>query len=253
MKKKNLWSMAAITLIALLSVGLTSCSKDDDDEVNILGVWYGTPISTILASGDIEVDFGSDGTFTWTNSNGSKRVGKYTLSERKEAIGNGSQTVVTVQWNENGTTEYTLSNIKSSSMMLTTPNYAMYSMRRSKDGSDNGDNGGDNGSGSANAKALIGKTFNKQDGGVNSSGGAYVDKVQITFTTATACTMRCWGEEVFIYSDGSSDKDKYDTGVMEGSYTVTGNKVHINCYSTKYSQSYERDETIANGGLVGFY
>ena len=46
--------------------------------------------------------------------------------------------------------------------------------------------------------------------------------------------------------------DTCDTGTMSGSYTVNGSKVHIKCYSSKYSTYYERDETIVNGGLLGF-
>lgn len=76
MKKKNLWRLLTIMMVAMLSVSFASCGSDDDDEgsssglsaSNLVGEWV------VIADDDGNSDvgeiwgFNADGTFYGDNS-----------------------------------------------------------------------------------------------------------------------------------------------------------------------------------------
>ncbi|MBR1687924.1 MAG: hypothetical protein IJ710_05235 [Prevotella sp.] len=69
MKKKSiLWSVLAIMMAALVSVGTTSCGSDDDDNGgganNAVGTWYGTS-SSYDEDSELTLTFNADGTGTY--------------------------------------------------------------------------------------------------------------------------------------------------------------------------------------------
>ena len=117
---------------------------------------------------------------------------------------------------------------------------------------DDDDKGGGSSGGGSSAISLVGKNFYKSVTEVNGDGEKSVDRVYIKFKTSSSLTLQCSGYWELIYNDGSKDKETYDTGEMSGTYTISGNKVKIKAYSSKYSQSYDREETIVGGGLLGF-
>ena len=42
MNKKNLWSLLAIMMVSVLSLGFVACSDDDDDDKDTVGTYYVT-------------------------------------------------------------------------------------------------------------------------------------------------------------------------------------------------------------------
>ena len=60
MKKNLLWSMLAILMVTMLSVGITACSSDDDDDKAVVGTWSGQDGRDYLT-----LTFKSDGTGTY--------------------------------------------------------------------------------------------------------------------------------------------------------------------------------------------
>lgn len=129
MNKKNLWNLLSIMMIAILSIGFVSCSKDDDKSNNegdnptqettsqqkLLGTWYVVWQSTEL----VEIQgytFNADGTATGyegklrASDNYTPRGEQYachytfagnTLSIRED--GDGDTETYTVTFNEDGT------------------------------------------------------------------------------------------------------------------------------------------------------
>ena len=86
MKKKNwLWSMLAVMMDAMLSVGIVSCGKDDDDNgtgssvsnSSVVGRWTGTN-----GTWNFTYVFNSNGTGTaeGTSKHGSKHLWQFTWS-----------------------------------------------------------------------------------------------------------------------------------------------------------------------------
>lgn len=86
MKKKNwLWSMLAVMMVAMLSVGIVSCGKDDDDNgtgssvsnSSVVGRWTGTN-----GTWNFTYVFNSNGTGTaeGTSKRGSKHLWQFTWS-----------------------------------------------------------------------------------------------------------------------------------------------------------------------------
>ena len=58
-KKKFYWSMLAIIMVTMLSVGLTACGSDDDDNT-VVGTWSGQQ-----GRNNLTLTFKSDGTGTF--------------------------------------------------------------------------------------------------------------------------------------------------------------------------------------------
>ncbi len=62
-KKKNLWSLLAIMMVAMFSFSFVSCGDDDDEktpeanEITILGTWYG-----IEGADVVSYQYNADGT-----------------------------------------------------------------------------------------------------------------------------------------------------------------------------------------------
>ena len=105
------------------------------------------------------------------------------------------------------------------------------------------------GSGSVSSVSLVGKTFYKSETSYTEIGEKEENKETISFTTESKCTLRCWGSWENIYSDGSKDKNKYDTGEMSGSYSISGVNVSVRIPG---KEGYDREYTIVDGGLLGF-
>ncbi len=105
------------------------------------------------------------------------------------------------------------------------------------------------GSGSGSSVSLVGKTFYKSETSYTEIGEKELDKETISFTTESRCTLRCWGSWENIYSDGSKDKNKYDTGEMSGYYSISGVTVSVRIPG---NEGYDREYTIVDGGLLGF-
>lgn len=61
--KKTLFYLAAILFVAVLSISLTSCSKDDDED-SVIGTWVGRDEGE-----DIKLVFKKGGTGTFININ----------------------------------------------------------------------------------------------------------------------------------------------------------------------------------------
>lgn len=116
-------------------------------------------------------------------------------------------------------------------------------------GSDNDDDTTSSGSGSEEVVSLVGKSFYKSETSYTEIGEKEEHKVTIKFETSSKCKLRCWGSWENIYNDGSKDKYKYDTGEMSGTYSISGITVSIKIPG---KESYNREETIVNGGLLGF-
>ena len=249
--KKNIVFLSIVfaTVLGLFSV---SCSKSDDDKggvPDIYGFWNGESSLKVLANNTIVCTIDPDGTFSVSINGGATRIGKYEIVSTSQSADRSYNIELLVTWSDSTKSEVSLNVISSAYMYLVFKNTAHgdYKMWRSSGGGEGGSGGG-----SSETTSLVGKTFFKSESSVNNSGGIVVDNVEISFTSNSACTLHCYGYEDFYYSDGSKDRDSYDTGTMTGSYTISGNKVHISCYSTKYSQQYVRDEVISNGSLVGF-
>lgn len=104
-------------------------------------------------------------------------------------------------------------------------------------------------SGGSSAVSLVGKTFYKSETSYSEIGEKSEDKETIKFTSEFKCTLRCWGSWENIYNDGSKDKNKYDTGEMSGSYSISGITVSVRIPG---NEGYSREYTIVDGGLLGF-
>lgn len=112
-----------------------------------------------------------------------------------------------------------------------------------------GDDDDDLSSGGSSAVSLVGKTFYKSETSYSEIGEKSEDKETIKFTSESKCTLRCWGSWENIYNDGSKDKNKYDTGEMSGSYSISGITVNVRIPG---NEGYNREYTIVDGGLLGF-
>ena len=245
MCKKFYLNLLTAMIVAVVSVGFVSCGDDDegDDYASmIIGIWNGKSIVSGI-NDDIVLEITKGGDYKWT-TNSNTRSGKYTVTNTVTSGPNAGTVTLQVTWDTGGSTTVNFYAVTANSMITGTYKFT-------RQGS-NVDNGGNNGGNSGGNSSLVGKTFTKKEWEATSNGGYTEDNTQISFTSTTACTMRCWGKEVFVYSDGDSDTDTYDTGTMTGTYTITGNKVHVSCYSSKYSTTYTRDETIVDGKLVGY-
>ena len=106
-----------------------------------------------------------------------------------------------------------------------------------------------NGGSSSTSISLVGKTFKKSETTYNDDGEKSVDKEEITFTTSSSCTVHYWGSWENIYNDGHKETYRYDTGTMNATYTISGNKVNIKVAS---DWGYDREITISDGKLVGY-
>lgn len=246
MCEKFYLNLLTAMMIAVMSVGFVSCGDDDegDDYASmIIGIWDGKSVFNGLNQGDVVLEITKGGDYKWTE-NGNTRSGKYTVTNTVTSGPNAGTVELQVTWESGVTSTVDFYGVSANSMLTGT-------YRFTRQGS-NVDNGGNNGDNSGGNSSLVGKTFTKKEWEATSNGGYTEDNTQISFTSTTACTMRCWGKEVFVYSDGDTDTDTYDTGTMTGTYTITGNKVHVSCYSSKYSTTYNREETIVDGKLVGY-
>ena len=116
-------------------------------------------------------------------------------------------------------------------------------------GSNDDDDEGGGSSSSGISISLVGKTFSKSETNYTEIGEKEVNKETISFITETKCTLRCWGSWENIYSDGSKDTNKYDTGDMNGTYSISGNMVSIRIPG---NEGYDRDITIVDGKLLGY-
>ena len=116
-------------------------------------------------------------------------------------------------------------------------------------GGDDDEDSSSSGSGSTDSISLVGKSFYKSETNYNEAGEKEVNRVNITFETSSKCTLRCWGSWENIYSDGSKDTYKYDTGDMTGKYTISDGYVHIRISG---NEGYDRDIPIVNGELLGY-
>lgn len=97
--------------------------------------------------------------------------------------------------------------------------------------------------------SLVGKNFTKTETNYTDDGEKEVDRTYIKFKTSSSCTIQFSGYWELIYRDGSKDTERYDTGEMSASYSISGSKVFI---KHPTNEGYNREETIVNGGLLGY-
>lgn len=83
-KKKNLWSLLAIMMVAMLSLSLSSCGDDDDDEGGggnpLVGTWSCSShyIDRVSFEGGTDTfTFKSNGTYEWKCRGWDNESGKY--------------------------------------------------------------------------------------------------------------------------------------------------------------------------------
>lgn len=93
---------------------------------------------------------------------------------------------------------------------------------------------------------LVGKTFSKSETNYSDIGEKEVNKETVYFKTETTCIVHRWGSWENIYRDGSKDTNKYNTGDMECTYSVSGSKVSV------FYQGDSWEYTIVGGVLQGF-
>lgn len=115
-----------------------------------------------------------------------------------------------------------------------------------------GDDEDDEGGSGAPEKGftLVGKTFYRNKTEYSDIGEKYVEYETIYFKTATTCVRQVWGSDELIYNDGSKEKNRFDSGEVTGTYTISGNKVTAIFPNGEFGG--QCHYTIANGGLDGF-
>lgn len=97
--------------------------------------------------------------------------------------------------------------------------------------------------------SLVGKNFYKIETNYTGDGEKEVDRTYIKFKTSSSCTIQFSGYWELIYNDGSKDTERYDTGEMNATYSINGNKVII---KHPTNDGYNREEILVDGGLLGY-
>lgn len=126
MNEKYLSLLSSLAIVAFMSMGMLSCSSDDDEEEGIVGIWEG---ATLTGRENIICEFKNDGTITWNSPKGSTETGKYTFSSRKDAVDNSTHGTLNVTWNTGKTEEMSVMGLTAVSMFITRGS-TMYSLNR---------------------------------------------------------------------------------------------------------------------------
>ena len=102
MRRKSLWSLFTVLMVAMVSVGFTSCSSDDDDddkviESPIVGTWKITAPGLIYT-----LQFTSKGNVSLV----SKIDGKTETSRGTYEVSSGDDCIAKIYWTDSSTPEF---------------------------------------------------------------------------------------------------------------------------------------------------
>ena len=105
MNKKNLWSMMAILVIAMLSISLASCGSDDDNNEDgsfLVGEWYECDSKGVLRNDATEEEVyhlrlraNGTGDF-WSVSKGKEDAYKYSFEYSSDMKGASGKLTLTI-------------------------------------------------------------------------------------------------------------------------------------------------------------